>query len=95
LESILQFGWAWSAFVWGCIGAAAPEIYRFYKATHRKYDKFEIRWRYVAGSVVFILFAGFLTAGLFAPPDLAASFYTGFSMPVVIAAGLGQKESNS
>lgn len=88
---IFEYGWTWGGFVWGCVGAAAPQVLKLYQLSQQKHDKVDIRWWQVAGSIMFALFAGFVTAGLLAPPTIVAAFYNGIAMPYFISLAAGKE----
>lgn len=68
-------------FLFGCIGAAAPEIVRVYRT--RKYN-FSITWRMALVSFLFFVLGGVIAVVLEASSWYAA-FYSGAATPLLVS----------
>jgi len=81
--------WDWYIFLWGCIGALAPEVARIYKRRQKKILVKNL-WLYIIASILFIGLGGIL-ANLLNAQSWLSSFYIGICWPSIVTVA-GQKK---
>ncbi len=73
------------AFAWGCLGAVAPEILRFFKLVSGGQKLPEIQWlTYLSLLLLYVLLAGFVSIA-FKPDSAWKGLWVGVSLPALIA----------
>ena len=76
-------------FLIGCVGAAAPEIWRLYNLRH--FPRVKWSWQYFLYSIPFIALGGFI-ASILEPANNWTAFYTGLTTPVLLTTAM--KDNN-
>jgi hypothetical protein len=73
------------AFAWGCLGAVAPEILRFFKIVSNGQNLPDMHWPVYSLLLVFyVLLAGFVSIA-FKPDSAWKGLWVGASLPALIA----------
>jgi hypothetical protein len=74
-----------SAFLWGCVGAAAPEVIRLYKYAQSGTPFPAINWGYFYFFLGLYVFFGGLVAIAWKPEHSWKALWVGASLPSIIA----------
>ena len=82
---------SWPIFIFGCVGAVAPEIVRLYRI--RNDPAFNWSWFYL---IISLLFAGLggLVAWILPATTYWGAFYAGAAMPVIVSTILKSRKAD-
>ncbi|MFQ5758590.1 MAG: hypothetical protein ACE5IF_02805, partial [Candidatus Bathyarchaeia archaeon] len=75
--------WSWMVFIFGCVGAAAPEVLRIYKKRDKGIEIINLRF-YLFTSLLFVALGG-IVANILPTSTPWGAFYVGVSLPTIVS----------